>query len=92
VLFYWYDGKEQTGGGFTSDVAMDGALIVSSKCPPVGTDVRIEVLIPSPARSGGELRIECVGMVTRIVEQLGVKAFGVQGAFDDDHLTSQGSI
>jgi hypothetical protein len=87
VIFHWNDGAERTAGGFTNDVAMDGALIFSSKCPPVGVEIRIEVLIPAPDRSGEELRIECTGKVTRVAEQAG--CFGVHGTFDDDHLTSQ---
>ena len=89
VLFHWNDGIEHTEGGFTSDVALDGALILSSKCPPVGQDVRIEVLLPSPDQSGDELRIECTGKVTRVTDQMNCHAFGVQGLFDDDHLTRQ---
>lgn len=87
VIFYWNDGAEHAGVGFTSDVALDGALIMASKCPPVGADVRIEILLPSPDRSGEELRIECVGKVTRVTDQPGSSAFGVHGIFDDDHLT-----
>jgi PilZ domain len=89
VIFHWNDGTEHTAGGFTSDVALDGALILSSKCPPIGSEVRIEVLLPSPDQSAEELRIECTGTVTRILEQQGCKAFGVHGIFDDDHLTRQ---
>jgi PilZ domain len=89
VIFHWNDGKEHTAGGFTSDVALDGALILSSKCPPIGSEVRIEVLLPSPDHSGEELRIECTGKVTRIMEQPGYNAFGVHGVFDDDHITRQ---
>jgi hypothetical protein len=85
VIFYWNDGMEHAGGGFTSDVALDGALITSSKCPPIGSDVRIEVLFRSPDRSGEELRIECVGKVTRAGGTTG--CFGVQGIFDDDHFS-----
>jgi hypothetical protein len=89
VIFYWNDGEKRIGGGFTSDVALDGALILCSTCPPVGVSVRIEVLIPSPDQSGEEMRIECIGIVTRVVEQTGCKAFGVHGIFDDEHLTRQ---
>lgn len=89
VIFHWNDGSERMGGGFTSDVALDGALIVSNTCPPVGAEVRIEVLIPSPDHSPEELRIECTGRVTRVVKQFGYSAFGVHGIFDDDHLTRQ---
>ena len=87
VIFHWNEDGEHTGGGFTSDVALDGALINSSMCPPVGSDVRVEVLILSPVWGGVEMRIECVGKVTRVLEQGDVMSFGVRGDFDDDHLT-----
>ena len=87
MIFYWNDGVDRTGRGLTCDVALDGALIFSSNCPPIGSAVRIEVLIPSPDLSGDGLQIECTGKVTRVVEEAG--CFGVHGMFDDDHLTRQ---
>jgi hypothetical protein len=87
VIFHWVDETEHTEGGFTYDVAVDGALILSSRCPPVGVDVRIEVLIPAPDDSTEEIRIECVGKVTRVTQRLA--SFGVSGRFDDDQLTRQ---
>jgi len=87
VIFHWNEDYERTGGGFTSDVALDGALIYSSKCPPVGSDVRIELLILSPVQDGLEIRIQCAGKVTRAVDQGGLWSFGVRGDFDDDYLT-----
>ena len=92
VIFHWNDGTDRTEGGFTCDVAVDGALIFSSRCPPVGADVRIEVLVPSPDQPGEELRIECVGKVTRVWEQAGAAYFGVYGLFNDDQLTSHDMI
>jgi PilZ domain len=90
VIFHWKDEKDRTEGGFTSDVGLDGALIVSRACPPIGSDIHLEVLIPSPMRNGEELRIECIGKVTRVVEKEGRHAFGVHGTFDDEHLRCQG--
>ena len=84
VIFHWNDGADHTEGGFTSDVAVDGALILSSKCPPVGVDVRIEVLVPAPDHSAEEIRIECLGKVTRVWEQPGLAYFGVHGMFNDN--------
>jgi hypothetical protein len=85
VIFHWNDGTEHTEGGFTCHVALDGALIFSSKCPPVGSDIRIEVLLLAPDQSGEGLRIECIGKVARVEEHEG--CFGVHGMFDDEHLT-----
>ena len=87
VIFHWNEGGERTGGGFTSDVALDGARINSSMCPPVGSEVRIEVLILSPVRGGQDMRIQCVGKVTRVTGMGRLMCFGVRGNFDDDHLT-----
>lgn len=88
VIFRWSDGAgEHTEGGFTRDVALDGAFIVSSACPPLGSDVRIEVLFPLPNGPSGELRIECTGKVTRVEGSGRCTGFGVHGQFDDDHLT-----
>lgn len=89
VIFSWNDGQEHTGGGFTSDVSLDGALILSGKCPPSGSSIRLEILLPSPDYSGEELKIECTGEVTRVEERAGHVAFGVHCVFDDDHLTRQ---
>jgi len=87
VIFHWDDGREQTEGGFTNDIALNGALILSSRCPPIGADVRIEVLIPVPDHLAEEIRIECIGKVTRVWEQPGAAYFGVHGMFNDDQLT-----
>ena len=87
VIFYWDDGTSHTDGGFTCDVARDGALIRSASCPPIGCEIRIEVLLPSPNSGSEELRIQCVGIVTRAVHQGAIATFGVEGDFDDDHIT-----
>jgi hypothetical protein len=89
VIFHWTDDGEFTEGGFTYDIALNGVLICSTKCPPVGSDVRIEVLVPSPANSSEQLRILCVGKVTRSVVEGAHCTFGVKGWFDDNHIIRQ---
>jgi hypothetical protein len=86
VIFHWNDGGEFTEGGFTYDLAIDGALICSTKCPPVGCDVRIEVLVPSPDNENEQLRVQCLGKVTRSFNDGSHTSFGVRGLFDDDNI------
>jgi hypothetical protein len=86
VIFRWNDGTEHTEGGFTSQIALDRALIFSSSRPPVGTDVCIEVLFPCPAGEGREIRVACRGRVVQSAEAFRDDAFVVQGQFDDDYL------
>lgn len=87
VIFHWNDGIEHTSAGFTSDVAMEGALILSRECPPVGSAVRLEVLLPSPEGDNQELRINCSGTVVHTCAKSGVSAFGFCGTFKDEELT-----
>lgn len=92
VIFHWNDGVEHTEGGFTCDVALDGTLICSTRCPDVESEVQIEVLIPSPDRRDEEVRIQCVGRVKRVWIKDGRAYFGVEGGFDDDHLISHRQV
>jgi hypothetical protein len=87
VIFHWNDGVEHTSGGFTSDVALDGALILSRESPPVGSKVRVEILLPSPEKGNEELRIGCSGKVIHSSLRAGYSAFGFHGVFQDDQLT-----
>lgn len=87
VIFHWNDGIEHTSGGFTSDVALDGALILSRECPPVGSEVRLEVLLPSPEADNEGLCIGCSGRVVHTCTRSGYSAFGFHGTFKDEQLT-----
>lgn len=84
VIFHWNDGTDHTEGGFTSDVSLDGALILSSICPPIGADVQVELLVPAPGDAAEEIRVKCCGTVTRVMRG---GSFGVRGVFNDQHLT-----
>lgn len=89
VIFHWNDGEERTGAGFTSDLALDGALIRSNALPPVGSEVHLEVLFPSPEAENEGLCIGCSGKVVHQLQIAGVSAFGFHGMFQDDQLMSQ---
>ncbi len=87
VIFHWNEGVEHTSGGFTCDVALNGALILSKQCPPVGSEVRVEILLPSPETENEEICISCTGKVVHSSERTGYSEFGFQGVFQDDQLT-----
>jgi PilZ domain len=89
VIFHWNDGVEHTSGGFTSDLALDGALILSSDCPPLGSEVQVEVLFPSPEKENEEVRIGSSGRVIHLSRCSGVCAFGFHGVFQENQLTHQ---
>ena len=83
VIFNWQEKGQHNGAGFTCDVSLEGALIHSPVSPPVGSDVLIQILIPSPDRFGKQLRVQCTGKVNRVVRRSGGFSFGVKGCFED---------
>jgi hypothetical protein len=86
VIFNWQEEGQHTGAGFTCDVSLEGALIQSAVSPPVGCDVSVEILVPSPNADGKQLKVLCSGKVNRVVRQSRGYSFGVRGFFDD-HIT-----
>jgi hypothetical protein len=90
VIFRWTEGSEvRTGAGFTCDVGVDGALIQSSSCPPTGSAIHVEVLIPSPDEGREQLRVQCSGTVTPASRNSGGHSFSVKGLFDDRHIINE---
>lgn len=83
VTFNWHQEGQHMGAGFTRDVSLDGALIQSTVSPPVGCEVSVEILVPSPNEDGKHLRVQCTGKVNGVVRQSGGYSFGVRGFFDD---------
>ena len=83
VIFNWQEEGQHNGAGFTCDVSLEGALIHSPVSPPVGCDVFIQILVPSPDKVGKQLRIQCTGKVNRVDRQPGGYSFGVKGFFEE---------
>lgn len=92
AIFHWNDGGEHTGCGFTNDVGVDGVSIVCTKNPPVGTNVRVEVLLPSPSNNAEDIRIECQGKVVSIHDAVPCSTFGVQGTFNEYYLADPDGV
>jgi hypothetical protein len=89
VTFHWGDVGRRTEKGFTSDVGLTGALFQSRRCPPVGTVVLVELLIPLSDRNGSELRVGCIATVTRVAQTPERGVFGIQGRFEDEQIMEQ---
>ncbi len=86
VTFHWDHVGRRTEKGFTSDVGLKSALLQSRLCPPVGTVVLVELLIPLSDLSGSELRVGCIPRVTRVAQTPERGVFGIQGCFEDGQI------
>jgi|SRR5215469_2833350 len=92
VIFNWHEEGQRSGAGFTCNVSLDGALIQSPVSPPIGCDILVEILVPSPNEIGKQLKVQCTGKVNRIVRQPGGCRFGVRGFFADQIFASSWSL
>jgi hypothetical protein len=90
VIFRWGDEEDYVAGGFTRDIAQNAAYVLSNKCPPVGSVVRIEVLVPLFDSFPAALHIEGIGKVTELIEDKGSSGFVFHGSFDDDRIRYEG--
>lgn len=78
VFFIWKDqGGEHEGRGITSDISVAGMFILSSVCPPMGSVIHCEMLLPSPNKQNVEpLEGTATGSVVRTHED-GESGFAV---------------
>ncbi len=87
VLFGWHGGPEggHQGGGFSKDVSTGGIYVACDReCPPLNTEITIEVLIPSPANESVALKLSAQGKVVRLGNSTEGTGFGVRANFSLD--------
>jgi hypothetical protein len=85
VLFTWNDsqGRTQKEGGFTRDIGTKGVYVLSAVCPPVGTAVEMEVLLPvSRRQSPDSARLVATLHVLRTQETQEERGFAAAGELD----------
>jgi len=83
VLFRWADGAEHYDVGHSGNVGLGGMFILTSKCPPVGTEVEIDFAIPAFDRIPRQVRFCCKGRVTRVESCYEVAGFAVVGRIEE---------
>ena len=79
VLFRWADSAEHYDAGHSGNVGLGGMFILTSKCPPVGTQVEIDFTIPAFDRIPRQLRFCCKGQVIRVETSYEIAGFAVAG-------------
>ena len=86
VLFRWADSAEHYDVGHSGNVGLGGMFILTSKCPPVGTEVEIDFAIPAFDRIPRQVRFCCKGRVTRVESCYEVAGFAVVGRTESGQL------
>jgi hypothetical protein len=87
VVFHWNEeSKEYSGVGYTRNIGLGGIYIVTSYCPPVGSRIRIDVVVPAFDRSPKEILFRHTGQVVRIQPTEALLGFAVAGEFENETL------
>jgi hypothetical protein len=74
IVFRWADsGIERQGEGRTHDISEVGAFVLSSICPPLGTEISFNIFLPVLPGFEPKTRVEAVGRVLRIEQTRGIE-------------------
>jgi PilZ domain len=74
IVFRWTDsGIEKQGEGRTHDISEVGAFVLSSICPPLGTEINFNIFLPVLPGFEPKTRVEAVGRVLRIEQSRGIE-------------------
>jgi PilZ domain-containing protein len=74
IAFRWADrGIEKRGEGRTHDISEIGAFVLSTICPPAGSDISFNILLPTVPGIEPTTRVEAVGRVLRVEQAHGRK-------------------
>jgi PilZ domain-containing protein len=85
VVFHWNDGTERSGVGYCRNIGLGGLFIIASSCPPVDTELRIDVVVPAFDPEPKEILFHHTGQVVRIQAAEELFGFAVAGQFKDDN-------
>ena len=87
VLFRWADGLEHYDVGRCGNAGLGGVFVLTAKCPPVGMEVEVELDVPAFDLVPHEVRLRCVGRVSRIETCYQVSGFAVVGQLVKEALS-----
>ena len=84
VLFRWREEEEHSEIGCCTNIGTGGLFVLTTRCPPVETKVKVEIVLPALDPAAREVRINCVGRVIRTQDNGDVSAagFAVAGSFE----------
>ncbi len=68
VIFHWIDqeGVQRQAGGFARDISTGGVFVLSEVPPPIGTVVRLELMLPRLEAAARGWQLKASGKVVRV--------------------------
>ena len=84
ALFRWRQGQEYREVGCCTSIGTGGLFVLTTRYPPVETEIQVEIVLPALYPAAREVRINCVGRVIRTQDSghLSSAGFAVAGCFE----------
>lgn len=86
VIFRWSDGTEHSAVGYCRNIGLGGMFVVTGDCPLVGTELEIDVVVPTFDAVPRETLFRHRGETVRTQGCEDLLGFAVAGNFEDDDL------
>jgi hypothetical protein len=84
VIFHWRDGTAHSAIGYCRNIGLGGIFIVTSNCPPINSEMEIDVVVPAFAPAPSEILFRHTGRAIRIQACEDLVGFAVAGEFEHD--------
>ena len=85
VIFHWCDGTAHSGIGYCRNIGLGGIFIVTSNCPPIDSEMEIDVVVPAFAPAPSEILFRHTGRAVRMQACEDLVGFAVAGEFQHDN-------
>ncbi len=86
LLLRW-DGPNHYGSGHCVNISEGGLFVLAAKCPAVGIEIEVELVLPAFGRVPRPTRLRCVGRVSRVETCCQLKGFAITGKFVNELQT-----
>ena len=92
VIFHWRDGTAHSAIGYCRNIGLGGIFIVTSNCPPMNSEMEIDVVVPAFAPAPSEIVFRHTGRAVRIQTCENLVGFAVAGEFQHDNEAPEGVV
>ena len=84
VLFQWADSVTHYDLGHCVNAGLGGMFVISTKCPPLGMEVKMQLDIPAFHLVPRQVSLRCIGWVSRVETCYQLRGFAVAGRFEHE--------
>lgn len=86
VILRWRDETTHSAVGYCRNIGLGGIFVVTSNCPPINSEMEIDVVVPAFSPAPSEILFRHTGRAVRIQPCEDLVGFAVAGEFEHDNV------